>query len=129
MYTKRVLDIFQDPQNAGGMKGANGVGKVGGTSCSDVMKIYLLIEDGVVQDATFKTFGSCAAIASTDVACELVKGRTLQEAANLTGTEILHELGELPQNKIYTTVLAEQAVKAALDDYYKRQEKLQKKAD
>ncbi len=129
MYTKRVLDIFQDPQNAGGMKGANGVGKVGGTSCSDVMKIYLLIEDGVVQDATFKTFGSCAAIASTDVACELVKGRTLQEAANLTGTEILQELGELPQNKIYTTVLAEQAVKAALDDYYKRQEKLQKKAD
>ena len=129
MYTKRVLDIFQDPQNAGGMKGANGVGKVGGTSCSDVMKIYLLIEDGVVQDATFKTFGSCAAIASTDVACELVKGRTLQEAANLTGTEILQELGELPQNKIYTTVLAEQAVKAALDDYYKRQEKLKKKAD
>ena len=129
MYTKRVLDIFQDPQNAGGMKGANGVGKVGGTSCSDVMKIYLLIEDGVVQDASFKTFGSCAAIASTDVACELVKGRTLQEAANLTGTEILQELGELPQNKIYTTVLAEQAVKAALDDYYKRQEKLQKKAD
>ena len=129
MYTKRVLDIFQDPQNAGGMKGANGVGKVGGTSCSDVMKIYLLIEGGVVQDATFKTFGSCAAIASTDVACELVKGRTLQEAANLTGTEILQELGELPQNKIYTTVLAEQAVKAALDDYYKRQEKLQKKAD
>ena len=129
MYTKRVLDIFQDPQNAGGMKGANGVGKVGGTSCSDVRNIYLLIEDGVVQDATFKTFGSCAAIASTDVACELVKGRTLQEAANLTGTEILQELGELPQNKIYTTVLAEQAVKAALDDYYKRQEKLQKKAD
>ena len=129
MYTKRVLDIFQDPQNAGGMKGANGVGKVGGTSCSDVMKIYLLIEDGVVQDATFKTFGSCAAIASTDVACELVKGRTLQEAANLTGTEILQELGELPQNKIYTTVLAEQAVKAALDDYYKRQKKIKKKAD
>ncbi len=129
MYSKRVLSIFQNPQNAGGMKGANGVGKVGGTSCSDIMKIYLVIEDGVVQDAQFKTFGSCAAIASTEVACDLVRGRTIEEAMALSGNEILEELGELPQNKIYTTMLAEQAVKAAIDDYFKRLEKLEKKAD
>ncbi len=129
MYSKRVLDIFQNPQNAGGMKGANGVGKVGGTSCSDVMKIYLLIEDEVVKEAQFKTFGSCAAIASTDVACELVKGKTLAEAESLTGADILQELGELPQNKIYTTILAEQAVKSAIEDYYKRLEKMQKDAE
>ncbi len=129
MYSKKVLSIFQNPQNAGGMKGANGVGKASGTSCSDIMKIYLLIEDGVVKDAQFKTFGSCAAIAATDIACELVKGKTIEEVMNLTGSEILEELGELPQNKVYTAMLAEQAVKAALDDYFKRQEKLQKKAD
>ena len=129
MYSKRVLNIFQNPQNAGGMKGANGVGKVGGTSCSDIMKIYLLIEDGIVKNASFKTFGSCAAIASTDVACELVKGKSVEDATNITGSQILEELGELPQKKIYTTILAEQTIKAAIEDYYKKLEKMQNKAE
>ena len=78
MYNKKVLAIFQNPKNAGGMKGADAVGKVGNAACGDIMKIYLKIsDDGIIQDARFKTFGCCAAIASTDVACDLIKGKTI----------------------------------------------------
>lgn len=128
MYNKKVLSIFQNPKNAGGLKGANGIGKVGNAACGDIMKIYLLIEDGVIKDARFKTFGCAAAIASTDVACDLVKGMTIDEALQVTNRQVFEILGELPAHKIHCSVLAEEAIRAAVDDYYKRLEKEAKKA-
>ncbi len=127
MYNKKVLSIFQNPSNAGGMKGANGTGKVGGDVCSDIMKFYLLIEDEVIKDARFKVFGCCAAIASADVACDLVKDMTIEEAQNLTSADIMEVLEELPSNKVYCASLALDGIKEAIEDYHKKLEKLQKK--
>ncbi len=127
MYSKKVLSIFQNPKNAGGMKGANAIGKVGNSACGDIMKIYLLIENGIIKDASFKTFGCCAAIASTDVACDLIKGKSIEDALKVTNQQVFDVLGELPPNKIHCSVLAEEAIKAAINDYYKRIEKSSKK--
>ena len=127
MYSKKVLSIFQNPKNAGGMKGANAIGKVGNSACGDIMKIYLLIENGIIKDASFKTFGCCAAIASTDVACDLIKGKSIEDALKVTNQQVFDVLGELPPNKIHCSVLAEEAIKAAINDYYKRIEKTSKK--
>ena len=91
------------------------------------MKIYLLIEDGIIKDAKFKTFGCCAAIASTDVACDLIKGMTIEDALKVTNKQVFDILGDLPPHKIHCSVLAEEAIKAAVDDYYKRLEKAEKK--
>ena len=110
------------------MKGANGIGKVGNAACGDIMKIYLLIEDGIIKDAKFKTFGCCAAIASTDVACDLVKGMTIEDALKVTNKQVFDILGDLPPHKIHCSVLAEEAIKAAVDDYHKRLEKENKKS-
>jgi nitrogen fixation NifU-like protein len=130
MYNKKVLSIFQNPKNAGGMKGANGIGKVGNAACGDIMKIYLKInEDGVIEDARFKTFGCCAAIASTDVACDLVKGKTIEEALKVTNKQVFDILGDLPPQKIHCSVLAEEAIKAAVDDYYEKKDKKTKTKD
>ena len=127
MYNKKVLSIFQNPKNAGGMKGANGIGKVGNAACGDIMKIYLKInEDGVIEDARFKTFGCCAAIASTDVACDLIKGKTIEEALRVTNKQVFDILGDLPPHKIHCSVLAEEAIKAAVDDYYEKKDKSKK---
>lgn len=127
MYSKKVLSIFQNPKNAGGMKGANAIGKVGNSACGDIMKIYLLIENDIIKDASFKTFGCCAAIASTDVACDLIKGKSIEDALKVTNQQVFDVLGELPPNKIHCSVLAEEAIKAAINDYYKRIEKSSKK--
>ena len=128
MYNKKVLSIFQNPKNAGGMKGANGIGKVGNAACGDIMKIYLKINDeGVIEDARFKTFGCCAAIASTDVACDLIKGKTIEEALKVTNKQVFDILGDLPPHKIHCSVLAEEAIKAAVDDYYEKKDKANKK--
>ena len=127
MYSKKVLSIFQNPKNAGGMKGANAIGKVGNSACGDIMKIYLLIENGIIKDASFKTFGCCAAIASTDVACDLIKGKSIEDALKVTNQQVFDVLGELPPNKIHCSVLAEEAIRAAINDYYKRIEKSSKK--
>ncbi len=129
MYNKKVLSIFENPKNAGGMKGANGIGKVGNAACGDIMKIYLLIEDGIIKDAKFKTFGCCAAIASTDVACDLIKGMKIEDALKVTNKQVFEILGDLPPHKIHCSVLAEEAIKAAVDDYYKRLEKEKKASD
>lgn len=128
MYNKKVLSIFQNPSNAGGMKGANGTGKVGEVGCGDIMKFYLLIEDEIITDARFKVFGCCAAIAAADVACDLVKDMNLQEAQNLTSADIMEVLEDLPTNKVYCASLAVDGIKDAIQDYYKRLEKLEKKA-
>lgn len=130
MYNKKVLSIFQNPKNAGGMKGANAIGKVGNAACGDIMKIYLKIsDDGIIEDAKFKTFGCCAAIASTDVACDLIKGKTIEEALKVTNKQVFDILGDLPPHKIHCSVLAEEAIRAAVDDYNAKKAKVDKKAD
>lgn len=130
MYTQKVLDIFKNPTNAGSLQGANGVGKVGNAACGDIMKIYLKInEDEVIEQAKFKTFGCAAAIASTDVACDMIKGMTIEEALKVTNSQVIDELGGLPPVKIHCSILAEEAIHAAIDDYYKRKARLEKKKD
>ena len=129
MYSKEIIERFKNPKNAGGMRGANGVGKVGNPACGDIMKIYLLIgDDGIIKDASFKTFGCCAAIASTDVACDLIRGKTIDEALKVTNKQVFDVLGDMPPHKIHCSVLAEEAIHAAVEDYYKRKEKESKKA-
>lgn len=129
MYNKKVMSIFQNPKNAGGMKGANGIGKVGNAGCGDIMKIYLKINDEkVIEDARFKTFGCCAAIASTDVACDLIKGKTIDEALKVTNKDVFEVLGDLPAQKIHCSVLAEEAIRAAVDNYYEKLDSDKKKS-
>lgn len=129
MYSKFVIDRFQNPKNAGGMHGANAIGEVGNAACGDIMRMYLKIDDnGIIENAKFKTFGCCAAIASTDVACDLIKGKTIEEALKVTNKQVLDILGELPPHKIHCSILAEESIRAAVEDYYKRKEKEAKKA-
>lgn len=129
MYNAKVLEIFKNPKNVGTLKGANGIGKVGNAACGDIMKIYLKIsDDGIIEDAKFKTFGCAAAITTTSVATELIKGKTIEEALQVKNSQIVEILGGLPAQKIHCSILAEEAIKAAVDDYYKRKEKAEKKA-
>ena len=128
MYSKEIIDRFKNPKNAGSLRGANGVGKVGNAACGDIMKIYLKInENNVIEDAKFKTFGCCAAIASTDVACDLIKGKTVDEALKVTNKEVFNILGTMPAHKIHCSVLAEETIHDAVEDFYKRKEKENKK--
>ena len=127
MYTQTVLNIFKNPKNSGGLHGANGIGKVGAAS-SDIMKIYLKVdEEEIIQDAKFKTFGCVASIASSSVACEIIKGMSLAEALNVSRDDLLDELGELPAEKMHCVSLAQEAIESAVIDYYKRREKEAKK--
>lgn len=129
MYSKKVMERFQNPHNAGTLKGANAIGQVGNATCGDIMKMYLLINgNGVVEDAKFKTFGCCAAIASTDIACDLIKGKTIEDALKISNKDVVDMLGELPPHKIHCSVLAEESIRAAIEDYYKRLEKASKSA-
>lgn len=128
MYSKEIIERFKNPKNAGSLRGANGVGKVGNAACGDIMKIYLKInENNVIEDAKFKTFGCCAAIASTDVACDLIKGKTVDEALKVTNKEVFNILGTMPAHKIHCSVLAEETIHDAVEDFYKRKEKENKK--
>lgn len=129
MYTEKVIKRFQNPTHAGEMKEANAVGTVGNQACGDIMQLYLKINDEtkVIEKAMFKTFGCAAAIASTDVACEMIEGMTLEEAGKVTNKQVISVLGELPPHKIHCSVLAEESIDAAIKDYNKRQEKLNKK--
>jgi nitrogen fixation NifU-like protein len=124
MYSQQIIDRFKNPKNAGSLRGANGVGKVGNAACGDIMKMYLKISDeGIIEDAKFKTFGCCAAIASTDVACDLIKGKTIDEALKVTNKDVFNILGTMPAHKIHCSVLAEETIRDAIEDYYKRKEK------
>ena len=109
-----------NPRNMGDLQDADGVGEVGAAACGDIMKISLKIKDGVIQDARFKTFGCGSAIASSSMATELIKGRRIEEAMNFSNQEVVDALGGLPPVKIHCSVLAEEALKAALDDYLKK---------
>ena len=120
LYNSTVMDHFMNPRNMGDLKDADGVGEVGATACGDIMKISLKIKGGRIEDARFKTFGCGSAIASSSMATELIKGRTIEEAMNFSNQEVVDALGGLPPVKIHCSVLAEEALKAALEDYVKR---------
>lgn len=121
LYSEKVMDHFADPRNVGEIENADGVGEVGNAKCGDIMKIYLKIEDGVITDVKFKTFGCGAAIAASSMATEMVRGKTVEDALKLTNKEVVEALGGLPPVKLHCSVLAEQAMKAAVSDYYSRQ--------
>jgi len=124
MYNSKVLEIFKNPKNVGTLKGANGIGTVGNAACGDIMKIYLKISDeGIIEDAKFKTFGCAAAITTTSVATELIKGMTIEQALAVKNSQIVEMLGGLPTQKIHCSILAEEAIKAAVEDYYKKKNK------
>jgi len=120
MYTEKVLDHFRNPRNMGKMENPDGVGKVGNPQCGDVMAIYIKVKEEKIFDIKFQTFGCTAAIASSSIATELVKGKTLNEALKLTRNEIANELGGLPAIKMHCSLLATDALKAAIEDYRKK---------
>ena len=120
MYSEKVMDHFSNPRNVGEIENANAVGEVGNAKCGDIMKIYMDIEDDIIKDVKFKTFGCGAAIATSSIATEMVKGKTVSEALELTNKAVVEALDGLPSQKIHCSVLAEEAVKAAISDYYKR---------
>ena len=121
LYSEKVMDHFRNPRNVGTIDNADGIGEVGNPVCGDIMKIYLQIEDDIITDVKFETFGCGSAIASSSMATEMIKGKTIAEALTLTNKAVMEALDGLPPVKIHCSVLAEQAVKAALWDYYTRQ--------
>ena len=121
LYSDKVLEHFASPHNVGEIPDANGVGEVGNAKCGDIMKMYLKSQNGVIEDAKFKTFGCGAAIATSSMATDMIKGSTVEDALKLSNQAVVDALDGLPASKIHCSVLAEQAVKAALTDYYQRQ--------
>ncbi len=117
MYSEQVMDHFEHPRNVGEIEDASGVGTVGNAKCGDIMRMYLKVEDGVIVDVKFKTFGCGAAIATSSMATEMVKGKTLNEALALTNKAVAEALGGLPPVKMHCSMLAEEAIKAAIEDY------------
>jgi nitrogen fixation NifU-like protein len=122
-YSEKVMDHFAHPRNVGEMENPDGVGKVGNPVCGDIMNLYLRVKDGVITDATFKTFGCGAAIATSSMVTELVKGKTVKDALAISNRAVAEALGGLPPIKMHCSVLAEEALKAAIDDYMARQGK------
>jgi len=119
-YSQKVMDHFMNPRNVGEIENADGVGIVGNPVCGDIMKMYLKIEDNVIKDAKFKTFGCGAAVATSSMATELIIGKTLEEALDITNNTVAEALDGLPPVKMHCSNLAQQAVKAAIEDYKKR---------
>lgn len=118
LYSEKVFDHFSNPRNVGEIENADGVGEVGNARCGDIMKMYLKIKDGVIEDVKFKTFGCGAAIATSSMATEMIKGKPLADALKLTNQAVVEALDGLPAVKIHCSVLAEQAIKSAISDYY-----------
>ena len=121
MYKEKVMEAFKNPQNVGEIEDYSGLGKVGNASCGDIMQITLKIENDVIVDAKFKTFGCAAAIATSSTATQMVIGMTVDEALKLTNKAVVEKLEGLPPQKIHCSVLAEEAIKAAIEDYRRRQ--------
>ena len=121
MYTEKVMDHFENPRNSGEIENASGVGEVGNAKCGDIMRMYLEVEEGIIKDVKFKTFGCGAAVATSSMATELIKGKTLEEAEKITNKKVVEELGGLPSEKIHCSVLAEEAIRAAIKDYREKE--------
>ena len=121
-YSEKVMDHFAHPRNVGKIENADGVGEVGNMVCGDIMKVYLKVENGIIEDAKFNTFGCGSAIATSSMATEMIKGKPVDEALKLTNKAVVEALDGLPPVKLHCSVLAEEAVKAALKDYYEKQE-------
>ena len=120
LYSEKVMDHFRNPRNVGVIEDANGIGEVGNAKCGDIMKMYLKIEDDVIRDVKFETFGCGSAIASSSMATELIKGQPVSEAMKLTNKAVAEALDGLPDYKMHCSVLAEEAIRNALEDYEKR---------
>ncbi|MBR4183919.1 MAG: Fe-S cluster assembly scaffold protein NifU [Lachnospiraceae bacterium] len=120
LYSEKVMDHFRNPRNVGVIEDANGIGEVGNAKCGDIMKMYLKIEDEIIKDVKFETFGCGSAIASSSMATELIKGQPLSEAMKLTNKAVAEALDGLPDYKMHCSVLAEEAIKSAIDDYNSR---------
>ena len=120
LYTETVMDHFMHPRNVGEIENPDGVGQVGNAKCGDIMKMYLKIKDNVIQDVKFETFGCGSAIASSSMATELIKGKTIEEALAVTNKQVVDALGGLPAYKLHCSVLAEESIKSAVKDYYDR---------
>jgi len=127
-YTEQVMDHFMNPRNMGEMEDASGVGTVGNAKCGDIMRIYIKVENDVITDVSFKTFGCGAAIATSSKATELVKGKTIDEALQITNKAVMEALGGLPPVKVHCSVLAEEALHAAIQDYRDRMNGVEKPA-
>ena len=125
LYSEKVMDHFRNPRNVGVLEDANGIGEVGNAKCGDIMKMYLKIEDDIVKDVKFETFGCGSAIASSSMATELIKGKPVSEARQLTNKAVAEALDGLPDYKMHCSVLAQEAIESALKDYESRQEKKQ----
>ena len=122
LYSDKVMDHFRNPRNVGALEDANGIGEVGNARCGDIMKMYLKIEDETVVDVSFETFGCGSAIASSSIATELIKGKPVSDALKLTNKAVVEALDGLPAHKVHCSVLAEEAIKAAIEDYTRRKE-------
>lgn len=120
LYSEKVMDHFRNPRNVGVIENADGVGEVGNAKCGDIMKIYLKIENDIIKDVKFETFGCGSAIASSSMATELIKGKPVSEAMSLTNKAVTEALGGLPAHKLHCSVLAEEAIQKALQDYYEK---------
>ena len=118
LYSEKVMDHFRNPRNVGVIDNADGVGEVGNAKCGDIMKIYLKINDDIIEDVKFETFGCGSAIASSSMATELIKGKSINDALALSNKAVVEALDGLPPQKLHCSVLAEEAIKAALKDYY-----------
>ena len=122
LYSDKVMDHFLQPRNLGVIEDADGVGEVGNAKCGDIMKMYLKIDDDIITDVKFETFGCASAIASSSMATELIKGQRVEDAMQLTNKAVAEALDGLPAYKMHCSVLAEEAIQAALEDYQKKQE-------
>ena len=120
LYSEKVMDHFRNPRNVGVIEDANGIGEVGNAKCGDIMKMYLKITDGIVEDVKFETFGCGSAIASSSMATEMIKGKPVEEVAQLTNKAVAEALDGLPDYKMHCSVLAEEAIQSALEDYERK---------
>ena len=120
IYSEKVMDHFANPRNVGELENADGIGEVGNPKCGDIMKMYIKVKNNVITDVKFKTFGCGAAIATSSMATELIKGKTINEALKLTNKAVMEALDGLPPVKVHCSVLAEQAIKSAISDYFLR---------
>lgn len=120
LYSEKVMDHFRNPRNVGEMENADGIGEVGNAKCGDIMRMYIKVDNGIISDVKFMTFGCGSAIATSSIATELIKGKPVEKALELTNKAVVESLDGLPAHKIHCSVLAEEAIKAAVKDYYQK---------